>query len=665
MFSGLAKNNLQFSILGNDKSGKALSSFKKNVGGANQVVSQLRNTILAAFGTREIVEAANVMIGVENRMNALTGSATETGIAMDNMRRIASDSRSDFDAVAMLYTRLALATEHLGATQRDVADATQTVANTFIIAGSHAQEANNSARQLAQGLASGALRGDELRSVMENNTILTKMLADGLNMTIGELREFGHAGKLTAETVMPILIKGTKETNDQISKMPMTLGQAGVAVRNNFQFMIGDIQKGTEGFSALSAVVGKFAVSIDLVLIPAVILLTAAIGKATLAMLAFRAANPVTALAIAFVAVLTVFYVFRDEIIHGFKEIFHGAKIAAKKMKLSFLKLGKSINDNFILPIRNGFRGFFNFIFTTLNITVDNINKVIDKLPKKIKDKLGIDNLPKITLLDNLVPEDGELTEKINKTAKEIEDLSNKVIKKIKRRSILDLFLGRDPNDPDADDGTGFNQLTALEKFLKDAEDGYKKFSASIKTMQEEIQGVFKKSYDGLTNLTMDFLEKGKASFKDYATSIVKELMRIAVQKLLIDKMFASFGATLSRIRDDVTAEMDWRRITGGGAGFDPFTDTFAGGGYTGNGARAGGVDGKGGFPAILHPQETVIDHAQGQNQAQVQSMSATVNFNISTVDAAGFDELLASRKDLITSIINSAMNNRGRMGVT
>ena len=42
-----------------------------------------------------------------------------------------------------------------------------------------------------------------------------------------------------------------------------------------------------------------------------------------------------------------------------------------------------------------------------------------------------------------------------------------------------------------------------------------------------------------------------------------------------------------------------------------------------------------------------------------------TVNFNISTVDATGFDELLASRKGLITSIINNAMNNRGRMGVT
>lgn len=218
--AALTKSDIHFNFIGNDKSAKAVNSFKRNINSTNQALAGLRNTIVAAFSVREIVQAANVMIGVENRMNALTGSAAETASAMNHMRRIASDSRSDFDAVAMLFTRLSLATEHLGATQKDVADATQTVANTFIIAGSHAQEANNSARQLAQGLASGALRGDELRSVMENNTILTKMLAEGLNMTVGELREFGHAGKLTAETVMPILIKGTKETNEQISKMP-------------------------------------------------------------------------------------------------------------------------------------------------------------------------------------------------------------------------------------------------------------------------------------------------------------------------------------------------------------------------------------------------------------------------------------------------------------
>jgi hypothetical protein len=45
-------------------------------------------------------------------------------------------------------------------------------------------------------------------------------------------------------------------------------------------------------------------------------------------------------------------------------------------------------------------------------------------------------------------------------------------------------------------------------------------------------------------------------------------------------------------------------------------------------------------------------------------SGTSTVNFNISTVDAAGFDQLLVSRKGMITSIINQAMNSRGKIGV-
>ncbi len=591
--AALTKSDIHFNFIGNDKSAKAVNSFKKNIGGANQALASLRNTIVAAFSVREIVNAANVMIGVENRMNALTGSADKTAIAMNHMRRIASDSRSDFDAVAMLYTRLALATDHLGATQRDVADATQTVANTFIIAGSHAQEANNSARQLAQGLASGALRGDELRSVMENNTILTKMLADGLGKTIGELREFGHAGKLTAEVVMPILIAGMKETNEQIKDMPMTLGQAGVALRNNFQFIVGDVQKATNGFSNFAAVVNKFAQNLDVILIPVLAATLLAVNKLRLGFVALNAtmrANPVIALISGFAAVLSAAYIFRNEIGTVFQEVF-------KRM----------------LP------------------------NMIDSFKIKFKE---------LQKMISFKEKDKELDAEIAALGNKIEKRTNAVFKKIKIPSFMDILLGRDPNGGTDDDGTGFTQLTALEQFLMDAEKGYKDFFTSIKTMQEEMQGVFKKSYDGLTQLTMDFLKTGKASFKDFATSVVTELIRIAVQKLVIDRMFASFGSSFKPKIDTSSLTIPTTIPSGDG------------GGFTGLGSRTGGIDGKGGFPAILHPNETVIDHTKGQG------MGATVNFNISTVDAAGFDQLLASRKGLITSIINNAMNNQGKMGV-
>ena len=54
------------------------------------------------------------------------------------------------------------------------------------------------------------------------------------------------------------------------------------------------------------------------------------------------------------------------------------------------------------------------------------------------------------------------------------------------------------------------------------------------------------------------------------------------------------------------------------GASFaPPPRPSFEGGGFTGFGARVGGVDGRGGFPAILHPNETVIDHTKGGGDSQ------------------------------------------------
>jgi len=577
------------------------------------------------------------MIGVKNRMDAFTGSAEETAIAMNHMRRIALESRSDFDAVAMLFTRLSLATEHLGATQKDVADATQMVANTFIIAGSHAQEANNSARQLAQGLASGALRGDELRSVMENNTILTKMLAEGLNMTIGELREFGHAGKLTAETVMPILIAGIDETNRLIKDMPMTLGQAGVALRNNFQFMIGDIQESTQGFSKLANGINFVAQNLDALLIPAIAGVTMAVKALTVAIIA----NPLGLLLSGFTALVMAAYVFRQEIYNDFKEVFDvtipnfidKGLITLEKFKQSMHGL---VSLSAIKAIKKG-----------LNSVITLFNNAIDKMPN-LSERLGFG---KIELFDI-----STIEEDIDNSVKKIAEIKKRIRDRVvsdddyEVPSIMDFIFGK-PEDQKGKDGTGFEQLTALEQFLISAEKGYKDFFTNIKTMQEEMQGVFQKSYDGLTQLTMDFLEKGKASFKDYATAVVRELIRIAVQKLIIDKMFASIGKSFGNIK----SLMEYNKLTDNDTLFD-----FDGGGFTGKGIRAGGMDGKGGFMAMVHPNETVIDHTKGQSMGA----APTVNFNISTVDAAGFDQLLASRKGLITSIINNAMNNQGKMGV-
>ena len=192
-----------------------------------------------------------------------------------------------------------------------------------------------------------------------------------------------------------------------------------------------------------------------------------------------------------------------------------------------------------------------------------------------------------------------------------------------------------------------------LQLSLKDSKTSQDEVNDSLKTGITIVKS-FADTVDGqLTKAFTDFFDltsKQFMDFKDLATSIARAVINELINVFIVQKLVGMVKGTISDFGSLFNGDL--------GKAIDGYSD-FEGGGYTGSGVRAGGMDGKGGFMAMVHPNETVIDHTKGQG-----SGGATVNFNISTVDAAGFDQLLASRKGLITSIINQAMNNQGRMGV-
>ena len=84
-------------------------------------------------------------------------------------------------------------------------------------------------------------------------------------------------------------------------------------------------------------------------------------------------------------------------------------------------------------------------------------------------------------------------------------------------------------------------------------------------------------------------------------------------------------------------------------------SSSFEGGGFTGMGARAGGMDGKGGFPAILHPNETVVDHTKGQSQGitiinnvDASGAGADVDMKIAAAMQQTSQQTIASVQDLM-----------------
>tara|TARA_R100000353_G_scaffold76300_1_gene57920 strand:+ start:2185 stop:3924 length:1740 start_codon:yes stop_codon:yes gene_type:complete len=578
----MARSDIHIRMFGDNRTSKMFNDFRKDTRSSTNAINNLRNQIIAAFSVRELVSAADSFVNIQNRMQALTGSSEQTASAMANIKRIANESRSDFDAIGTLFTRLTIATQDLGVAQTDIAKATQTVANTFVIAGAESSEAANSARQLAQGLASGALRGDELRSVMENNVILSNLLADGLGITTGQLKDFGSEGKLTAEAILPILINAVDDTTKTVANMDMTIGQSLTLLRTNFTTLIGEFEKATRVFGTTASAIGVLAKNMELLLIPATALAVSALPK----------------------------------IIKG------------------VVALGVAVRANPLTTLATG--------LSALVATAKILNPELSSLQEKLQSALGQQK----TALDNLV----KAYERFGEGSAEFKiflDAYDEASGKVER--LRDLVI---------------EQNKAIEETPDSLKSFTDEFNKIVEKSQESIQVVktFAETIEGkLTNAFTDFFDftsKGFGDFKQLATSVIRAIIAELIQMYIVQQAVGMISSAIDLAFQPTkasgqTAAGFTSSLTNN---FNPFN--AEGGGYTGMGVRAGGIDGRGGFLGILHPRETVIDHTKGQG------IGATVNFNITTVDAAGFDELLASRKNMIISMVNQAYNSRGKMGI-
>lgn len=313
----MAKSDIRVRLLGENKTGAAFRKFKQDVNTTQNSIRNLRNTLIAAFSVRELVQAGDTFVNLQNRMGALTGTAEGSAEAMAHMKRIALESRSDFDAVGDLFAKITFATKEMGLSQQQVADATQTVANTFIISGASAIEAANASRQLAQGLASGTLRGDELNSVMEQNSALAELLAQGLGVTTGELRDMGAAGKITAEAILPTLINATDRTSKTVADMNVTIAQAISNLKTQFTTLVGDFNTSTGAFGSVANAINILANNMELLLIPTVALSVSAIPKLITMLNLLKVAmlsNPVMAFATGLAALVAIVQVNSKEI---------------------------------------------------------------------------------------------------------------------------------------------------------------------------------------------------------------------------------------------------------------------------------------------------------------------------------------------------------------
>ena len=135
-----------------------------------------------------------------------------------------------------------------------------------------------------------------------------------------------------------------------------------------------------------------------------------------------------------------------------------------------------------------------------------------------------------------------------------------------------------------------------------------------------------------------------KDAFRSMAADIVKHLYKVLVVQQMINAIGGAIGGPVGGALEDFS---------------------FNGGGYTGNGPRSGGLDGRGGFMAMMHPQETVVDHTKGQS-AGGDNVVINQSFNFAANGDDSVKKIIAQAAPQIAQMTkNSMLNDRRRGGTT
>lgn len=230
---------------------KGFSEVNKSIKDSTAVMSSFRNAFLAiqglsfaGMGVREIVQTADAMQKLGDRLSITEGGAIGASARLRDLTGVANDNYTAVEDIAQIYSRLNLALSDAGVSSRDLVTITDTLQKTFRLSGATSAEATASVVQLSQGLASGQLRGQELRSVLEQNAVIGKILAKELGVARGELIKIAEKrGGISAVEVIGALNKNMGELNEQAKQLKPTIQEALIKNFNDLKLKMSDLNK--------------------------------------------------------------------------------------------------------------------------------------------------------------------------------------------------------------------------------------------------------------------------------------------------------------------------------------------------------------------------------------------------------------------------------------
>src|SRR5574344_1492195 len=228
---------LNSELQGITNNGNKAASQANVLGGAMQ---SLAGYMAGVVTVGAAINKMDAYTNLQNRLKLVTGSQQELNQAMNDTFKIAQSSYQTWDSVVQVYQRFSDNAKTLGINMEQTAKLTETVSKAVAVSGASTQAAEAALTQFGQALASGTLRGEELNSILEQTPALAKAIAQGMGITVGQLRSVAAEGKITGDVLVDALTKSADSVEQLFQKTDITISQSIGLLSNELTKFIGE-----------------------------------------------------------------------------------------------------------------------------------------------------------------------------------------------------------------------------------------------------------------------------------------------------------------------------------------------------------------------------------------------------------------------------------------
>ena len=356
-----AENAASVTATAKDEAAAATKRLQEQENMAQSVTNSLTSSVLrlaASYisiqGLKKAVDLSDGLVSMRARLDRMNDGLQTTQELETMIYQSAQRSRGSFTDTMDLVSQLGTMAGDAFSSSKEIVQFAEQLNKQLALSGASGSSAQAAILQLEQGLASGVLRGDELNSVMEQAPALAKSIADYMQVSVGELREMGSQGLITADIVKNALFAAAEDTNKEFEKTPMTWAQVWTVASNT----------AIRALDPLLTAINWVANNMESIA-PAALAFAAALGVVTIA----ANASKIATLA-AFAVPLGIAALLAPVILglaSAFVRYAGSARAAAGIVAGSLAEAGAFIFNSVLLPMQNAFAAVANFLANVFN----------------------------------------------------------------------------------------------------------------------------------------------------------------------------------------------------------------------------------------------------------------------------------------------------------